>query len=190
MDTLLARLRQAGGIDRPVGIAVFDDPTVNAVTLPGGRIVVMRALIDKVEDGAELAAVVAHEMGHIAHRDPTTLLLRRMGLGVVAAALGWNDTLGGAANLAQGFLALSFSRRAETAADAAEQQYLSRVGLRADGLGRLFARLETLEDHDGGIPWLATHPSTEQRRALATRSTAGVPPFSHTEWAALRAICN
>jgi predicted Zn-dependent protease len=169
---------------------VFDDPTINAVTLPGGRIVVMRALIDKVEDGAELAAVVAHEMGHIAHRDPTTLLLRRMGLGVVAAALGWNDTLGGAANLAQGFLALSFSRRAETAADAAEQQYLSRVGLRADGLGRLFARLETLEDHDGGIPWLATHPSTEQRRALATRSTAGVPPFSHTEWAALRAICN
>ena len=180
----VARLRQAGGIERPVGIAVFDDPTVNAVTLPGGRIVLMRGLIDTVDDGAELAGVIAHEMGHIAHRDPTTLLLWRMGLGMVAA------TLGGAAEVAQDFLALSYSRRAGAAADAAAQQYLTRVGLRADGLGRFVARLETLDDHDGGIPWLATHPPTEQHSALATRSTAGMPPFSDAEWAALCAICH
>ncbi len=189
LDTLVARLRQAGEVDRPVRIAVLDDPTVNAVTLPGGRILVMRGLIDMVDDGAELAGVIAHEMGHVAHRDPTTLLLRRMGLGMVTAALGWNDTLGSAAGLAQGFLALSYSRHAEAAADAAAQQYLTRAGLRADGLGRFFARMATLEGHGGGIPWLATHPPTEQRRALATRSTAGAPPFSDTKWAALRAIC-
>jgi beta-barrel assembly-enhancing protease len=199
LDTLVARLRQAGGIDRPVRITVLNDPTVNALTLPGGRIVVMRGLIDKVDDGAELAAVIAHEMGHVAHRDPTTLLLRQLGLGVAAATFGWNDALGGAAGLAQGFLALSYSRRAEAAADAAAQQYLTRAGLRADGLGRFFARLEVLEGHggdrqvgdpqDGGIPWLATHPPTEQRRAEATRSTAGAAPFTEAEWAALRTIC-
>jgi len=204
LDSLVARLRQAGGIDRQVRIAVLDDPTVNAVTLPGGRIVVMRGLIDKVDDGAELAAVIAHEMGHVAHRDPTTLLLRRMGLGMVAAALGWNDTLGSAAGLAQSVLALSYNRRAEAAADAAAQEYLSRAGLRADGLGRFFARMETLERQDGerqdeerqggegqggGVPWLATHPPTEERRAQGTHSTTGAPPFSDAEWAALRDIC-
>lgn len=190
LDTLVVRLRQAGGIDRPVRIAVLDAPTVNAVTLPGNRIVVMRGLIDKVDDGTELAGVIAHEMGHVAHRDPTTLLLRRMGLGLAAAALGWNDTLGSAAGLAQGFLALSYSRSAEAAAaDAAAQQFLTRAGLRADGLGRFFARMEVLEGQNGDIPWLATHPPTDQRRALATRSTVGAPPFSEAEWAALRAIC-
>jgi Zn-dependent protease with chaperone function len=189
LDTLVARLRRAGEVDRPVRIAVLDDSAVNAVTLPDGRILVMRGLIDTVDDGAELAGVIAHEMGHVAHRDPTTLLLRRMGLGIVAAAVGWNDTLGSAAGMAQTFVALSYSRSAEAAADAAAQQFLTRAGLRADGLERFFARMETLEGRGSDIPWLATHPPTAQRRAQATRSTAGAAPFSDTEWAAVRAIC-
>jgi predicted Zn-dependent protease len=161
---------------------------VNALTLPGGRVLVMRGLIDKAQDGAELAGVIAHELGHVAHRDPTTLLLRQVGIGFIAASLGWNDALANAGGIAQDLMTLSYSRRAEAAADAAGEAYLNRAGLRADGLGRFFAHLEATEGH-GVIALLATHPPTEERRAHSTRSTDGALPLSDAEWVAVRSMC-
>ena len=137
LEVLVARLRAAGGIEPAVGIAVLDDRMVNALTLPGGRVLVMCGLIDKAQDGAEVAGVIAHELGHVAHRDPTTLLLRQLGIGFVAASLGWNDALANAGGLAQNLMTLLYSRRAEAAADVAGEAYLDRVGLRADGLGQI-----------------------------------------------------
>jgi hypothetical protein len=48
---------------------------------------------------------------------------------------------------------------------------------------------ETIEGHGGGIAWLATHPPTAQRLAHAAQSTAGAPPLSDEEWAAVRGMC-
>jgi beta-barrel assembly-enhancing protease len=79
--------------------------------------------------------------------------------------------------------------RAEAAADAAGEAFLTQAGLRADGLRRFFAQLETIEGHGGGIVWLATHPPSAQRLAHATQSTARAPPFSDDEWAAIRGMC-
>jgi predicted Zn-dependent protease len=172
-----------------VRIAVIDSPIVNALTLPGGRVLVMRGLIRRIDDGAELAGVIAHELGHVAHHDATTLMLRQLGIGFVMALLGWNDALGGVGEIAQNLATLSYSRRAEAAADAAAEAFLTRAGLRADGLGRFFARLEAIEGH-GSIPLLASHPSTEERRARATVSTAGTPPLSDAEWVAVRRMCD
>ena len=44
-------------------------PTVNAVSLPGGHIIVFTGLLNRVTSENELAFVLAHEMGHYAHRD-------------------------------------------------------------------------------------------------------------------------
>lgn len=189
LEALVARLRVAGGIEPVVRIAVLDDRMVNALTLPGGRVLVMRGLIDKAQDGAELAGVIAHELGHVAHRDPTTRLLRQLGIGFIAASLGWNDALANAGGIAQDLMTLSYSRRAEAAADAAGEAYLNRAGLRADGLGRFFAHLEATEGR-GVIALLATHPPTEERRAHATRTTDGTLPLSDAEWAAVRGMCH
>jgi predicted Zn-dependent protease len=189
LETLVGRLRAAGGIAPEIHIEVLDDPMVNALTLPGGRVLVMRGLIDKVQDGGELAGVIAHELGHVAHRDPVTLLLRQMGIGLVVASLGWNDAFADSGGIAQQLLTLSYSRQAEAAADAAGEAFLTQAGLRADGLHRFFAQLETIEGHGGGFAWLATHPPTAQRLARATQSTAGAPPLSDEEWAAVRRMC-
>jgi predicted Zn-dependent protease len=189
LESLVEKLRVAGSIPSKVHVEVLDDPMVNAMTLPGRRVLVMRGLIDKAQDGGELAGVIAHELGHVAHRDPTTLLLRQMGIELIAASLGWNDTIADTGGIAQQLLTLSYSRQAEAAADAAGEAFLTRAGLRADGLGRFFAQLETIQGHDGGVPWLATHPPTPQRLAHAMRSTAGAPPFSDAEWQAVRGMC-
>jgi predicted Zn-dependent protease len=187
LERLVGRLRAASDLP-PVRIRVVDDPMVNAFTLPGGRVLLMRGLIDTASDSAELAGVIAHELGHVAHHDPTTLLLRQVGLGALATLLGWNDTLTYAGGIARNLVALSYSRRAEEAADAAAQDYLARAGLRADGLGRFFARLQVIEGQ-APIALLATHPPTEARRAHATRGADGAAPMTDAEWTAVRRTC-
>lgn len=63
----------------PVTIEVVDVGVPNAFALPGGHILVLRGLIDKVETPEQLAGVIAHELGHVAHRDgrPRPVEVRR-----------------------------------------------------------------------------------------------------------------
>jgi len=190
LDRLTERLRVAGGITRPVHLTVLDDPLVNAFTLPGGRVVVMRGLIDQAEDGPELAGVIAHELGHVAHYDPTIMLLRQIGFSVLTTAVGLGDSSSVGVSLSRDLLARSYGRDAETAADAAAIATLTKAGLRADGLGRFFADLEAHEHGVAGeITWLNTHPPTEQRRHEVARSAEGKEPFTEAEWTAIKAIC-
>ena len=62
---------------------VSDAPVVNALALPGGKIVVYSALVDVMEDDQELAFVLGHELGHFHNRDH----LKRMGRGLVGISM-------------------------------------------------------------------------------------------------------
>ncbi|MCW8842698.1 MAG: M48 family metallopeptidase, partial [Rhodobacteraceae bacterium] len=63
----------------PVTVTVLDHRMVNAFALPGGHIVFMRGLLEAADRPEEVAAVFAHEMGHVASRDPTRHALRSAG---------------------------------------------------------------------------------------------------------------
>ena len=182
LDGLVSRLAGGGG---PVQASVVDDPMVNAFTLPGRRVVVMRGLIAAAGDGDELAGVVAHELGHVAHRDPAKALLRAMGLNLVAVSLGWGGLDGG--QVARTLLGLSYSRAAESAADAYALATLRAAGLRADGLGRFFTKI----DGKASLPaFLSDHPPTAERRAKAEQvGPEGAPAFTPAEWKALQGMC-
>jgi beta-barrel assembly-enhancing protease len=190
LDRLAERLRQAGGIKRRVRLIVLDDPLVNAFTLPGGRVVVMRGLIDEADDGPELAGVIAHEFGHVAHYDPTAMMIRQFGISLLETSIGLGDSSSVGAGLSRDLLTRSYGRDAETAADAAAIDTLTKANLRADGLSRFFERLEARESdgaHGGG--WLSTHPPTDQRRARVARGAEGQEPFTAPEWDAIRRMC-
>ena len=169
----------------PARIAVANDGVVNAFALPGDRILLERGLIDAAADGEELAGVLAHEMGHIAHRDPTRALFRQFGFSLVAAALGWTPFSTG--NIAGTLLDLSYSRAAETAADAFSVTSLRDAGLRADGLGRFFGHME--REVPSGPSFLSDHPATADRRARVVQPDAGEPAFAAAEWQAIRSMC-
>jgi Zn-dependent protease with chaperone function len=195
LDQLAARLGTAAvGLDRTPSVGVIDGATVNAFALPGRRILVMRGLIDAAEDGDELAGVLAHEMGHIAHRDPMKSLLRAAGLSAVAAALGLGDGgVASSASLARAVATAAYGRAAETQADAAAIETLRRADLRADGLGRFFRLLERHEAEPGGsgqpLTWLSDHPLTAEREARVAQPSDGAPAMTGAEWSALRRIC-
>jgi beta-barrel assembly-enhancing protease len=134
LQGLVDRLRVAAQIDHTVPVTVLDNPAINAFTLPGDRVVIMRGLIDAAQDGDEVSCVIAHELGHVAHHDPLVMALRQVGLSLAVAALGFGDS-GTLASIAQRLTTLSFSRAMESAADASALRTLAAAGLRADGLG-------------------------------------------------------
>ena len=169
----------------PVRIAVVNDGLVNAFALTGHRILLERGLLDAAEDGEELAGVLGHEMGHIAHRDPTRALIRQAGLSVVAAALGWSGLSSG--GFARNLLDLSYSRAAESAADAFSVTTLHDAGLRSDGLGRFFGHMEGR--WPSGPSFLSDHPATADRQASVAQPVSGEAAFTAAEWQAIRMMC-
>jgi Zn-dependent protease with chaperone function len=99
-------------------IHVRKAPTINALALPGGHIIVFTGLLDKVTSENELAFILAHEMGHYAHRDH----LRGLGRAVVFMSIStflFGPESGVSRMVARGLgmTEMSFSRSQETQAD-------------------------------------------------------------------------
>ena len=199
-DRALAALtdRLAAGAEThvPLDVRVLDHPMVNAFALPGGRIVVFRGLLREAESPEELAGVLAHEIGHVAARDPTRLALRSAGTaGLLGLLLG--DVTGATATVAlsEAMLRSGYQREAETEADRYAADLLAREGLPTGPLAGFF---DKLRDVHGDTPKLFSHLSTHpdlKGRAEATREADTIgdgtfrPALSDQQWVALRNIC-
>jgi predicted Zn-dependent protease len=159
---------------------VLNSPTVNAFALPGGFVYVTRGLLSLASDEAELAGVLAHEIGHVTARHAA----QRYSQGVVAAGVTTllGAVVGDLAEIAQfGATAYlqSYSRDQEFQADELGVRYLTRAGYAPRAMASFLAKL--LEDsriaaEAAGRPdegdrfdLFATHPRTLDRveRALA-----------------------
>jgi predicted Zn-dependent protease len=177
LEALLARLVRhwpENAYAVRVGVVEADEP--NAFALPGGQLLVTRALLQQAASENELAFVLGHELGHLAGRDPLRALGRGLLVSLVLAAFGGADGVTVAASAAE-LGERSFSREQESAADrfalalvAAEYGH---VGGAADFLRRL------PDAHEAGAAeraasWLATHPRSAERvaelEALAARN--------------------
>jgi Zn-dependent protease with chaperone function len=197
LQKMADRLTRDAGLEYELRLHVLDMKDVNAFALPGGHVTLLRGLLEAAESPEEVAAVLAHEIGHVEHRDPTRLALRSAGsVGVLGLLLG--DFAGGLVVLyvSEWLIQASYSRGAEAAADSYAHAALARAGLPAEPMAVFFQRL--LEEHgdaDGLVSHLASHPDlrgrAEAARAADMVGTAAFTPVLSTkEWAALRAICD
>lgn len=190
LEQLEARLASAAGVAQPVRLVVIDSKMLNALTLPGARMVIMRGLLDQIGNADQLAGVMAHETGHIARRDPLVALLRSAGIGVVSATLGINLGFADVSSLAGRLVGLSYSREMERLADANGIAYLQASGLRSDGLAAFFALADKHGGSAGGAPeFLSDHPRTTDRQKRSQGSPLGESALTAQQWAAVRAMC-
>lgn len=174
--------RIARGSDRPditYRVTVLNSPVVNAFALPGGYVYVTRGLLALVNDEAELAGVIGHEIGHVIARHGAQRQTAALGasvLGAVLGAIAGNQAVDQVVGLGgQGLLA-GYSRDQEYEADALGVRYLARAGYdpyaQADFLNvmeeqqRLQATLSG-QKYDASADWLASHPATPERVAAA-----------------------
>jgi len=152
----------------PWTFEVVDDPTTNAFALPGGHIFVTRGLLAHLENEAQLATVLGHEIGHVTAEHSLNQMSKQQ-LASVGIGLG-GLVSGSVAALGQkglSLLMLKFSRDDERQADTLGVRYALRAGYDPREMPKVFAVLERVskrESHGKTLPtWLETHPDPEER---------------------------
>ncbi|QIE56439.1 M48 family metallopeptidase [Pikeienuella piscinae] len=196
LATLTARLEGAADAHLPLTVRVLDHPMVNAFALPGGQIILFRGLLRNADSPEALAGVLAHEIGHVAARDPTRLTLRSAGTaGMIGLLLG--DFTGATVTVAlsEALLRSGYQREAEAAADDYAAKLLAAEGLPTAPLAGFFRKLKG-EKGDGApaLSHLSSHPDLDGRAAeMRAADTIGDAPYepalSDQDWVALRNIC-
>lgn len=162
--------------------ALFTVPEPNAFALPGGKVGVNTGILKVATNQDQLAAVLAHEIGHVVENHHDERITRQMGtqtgLGLVGALLGSRYGQG-AANAtsqfggiaAQGLFLLPNSRIQETEADVVGQRLMAQAGFDPAQAVNLWENMISA----GGSrqpEWLSTHPDP-QARIQELRSRAG-----------------
>lgn len=158
---------------------VLDSPVVNAFAVPGGFIYMTRGILAYLNDEAELAGVMGHEIGHVTARHSAKMYsqaqVAQVGL-VLGAAL--SKTFRQFAGLAQAGLTvlfLSFSREHERQADDLGVLYSSKAGYEGSRMSNMFITLQKLNPQSGrdGLPtWLSTHPDPPNRIEAIKKAAA------------------
>lgn len=196
LEAMRTQLTQGRSDDLPLSLYVLDHELINAFALPGGFVVLFRGLIDTAQAPEEVAAVLAHEIGHVVSRDPTRHALRSAGsIGVLGLVFG--DFAGGAVILllAEQLIAAQYSQEAEAAADVFATEMLLNAGVAPSALGDMFQRfLEEYGDSEGVMAHFLSHPELKERIAAARAATpegfVSQPVISPRDWQALQAICD
>jgi predicted Zn-dependent protease len=168
---------------------VLNSPVVNAFALPGGYVYVTRGLVALANSEAELAGVLAHEIGHVTGRHTAQRYSRAMAAGLGMTVL--DAWLGGgaasqAAQLGAQLYLSSYSRGQENEADTLGIRYLRQTGYdpyaEADFLrslqrnSQLTKRIFSPDSRERSLDqFFSTHPQTSDRVTNVIRQAGGAP---------------
>jgi beta-barrel assembly-enhancing protease len=148
-----------------------DSQTVNAFALPGGQVFITAALYDRLENEAQLAGVLGHEIGHVIGRHGAEHMAKGQ-LGqmlVTAVGVGTSDREGGttatmAAMMASQMLQLKYNRSDELESDSIGMGYMTQAGFDPSEMRKVMQILKAASGSRGKGPGIfATHPDPDAR---------------------------
>jgi predicted Zn-dependent protease len=172
--------------DFPYTITTLNDQTVNAFALPGGYIYITRGLLALADNEAEMAGVLAHEIGHSVARHTAERYSKAVAanlgmniLGVIGSVFGAPPGVGNIASFgAQAYLQ-SFSREQELEADMLGVRYLARAGYDPAAMTSFLRKLQANDKLEAALKGdsgkeksfsiMSTHPRTSERVAQAIK---------------------
>ena len=199
LDSMVEKLAAGARLPGPLRVDVVDTPMVNAFALPGGRIYLFRPILDKAEGPDEVAGVLAHEIGHVVHRDAMRALVHG---GALSLAIGMvlGDVTGGStlAILGKILVGQAYSRENEAEADRVSVDLMDKAGADPRAINQFFRRITPFgQPRERSITdLLAGHPVTQDRMAAVDALAAERqgrerrPILDRAAWQALKTICN
>lgn len=169
-------------------VTLLNSNVNNAFAIPGGYVYVTRQLVALMNDEAELAFVMGHEVGHVAARHAQKRE-QRSGLASIlagiAGAVTGSNIVGQVAGAGAQLYTLGYSRDQEREADSLGVRYLTRAGYDPLASGRILAALgaqTSLEaklagqNGKGPVGWLSTHPANGERVSRINKEAATLVP--------------
>ena len=198
LDDLTSLLTEGTALENQVSVQLVSAGMSNAFALPGGYVMVTGELLEEMSGPDELAAVLAHEFGHVEHRHSMVAFTRYMGTAFIVQLI-----TGGGSGSSQWILIagselanISYSREFEREADAYAIARLTETGIGTQGMTAFFDRLAAQEgDTDDRFrtvqAFARTHPFSDERAEAAREGhiekTREV--MSAQEWTALKSLC-
>jgi predicted Zn-dependent protease len=164
--------------DRPsidYDFTILDSDLINAFAAPGGYIFITRGLLESMEDEAELAMVLSHEIAHVTALHGVQMIQKEMGqnalaiLGTLGAAIVAGPEamlmMANTASLFSSLYMLGYSRDRELEADQLGLQYLLRAGYDPRASLRFLKKLESGDNKNlqGWDLYFRTHPPISDR---------------------------
>jgi len=173
----------------PWHFTVVDVPAINAFALPGGYIYITRGILPFLQDEAQMAGVLGHEIGHVNARHSARQYSRstasELGLIVGSILVPQTRPFAQLGETGLGLLMLKNSRDDELQADSLGAKYASRAGWDPDGIPQMLttlARIEEASDNKGVPNWMQTHPVAEDRvqrvQAAVREAEVGATKFT------------
>lgn len=177
-SSMIPHLEEGVPDDLPWEFTILNSDVINAFALPGGQVFITRGLASQLDNEAQLAGVLGHEIGHVTkrhgNRQMSKSVLAQGGLAVGAIVVGAADegsvlreygTYGlPVAQVGSQLVLLSYGREAEYDSDEAGMKYMSLAGYKPSGQRGVMQKLAQLSAGGQRPPaWLSTHPYPEAR---------------------------
>lgn len=175
----LANSQEAKASGFPFSFEVVADPSINAFALPGGPMFINTGLLKAVDNEAQLAGVMGHEMSHVILRHGTNQASKAQLIqlpAILGSAVVGNSMLGQLTQLGIGLGAnsvlLKFSRGAETQADLMGSHLMAEAGYDPVQMAKFFEKLNTGEQ---APQFLSDHPNPGNREKAIEQEAARLP---------------
>jgi hypothetical protein len=175
----------APGERYPYQFKLVNDTAINAFALPGGFIYINRGIVEAADREAELAGVMAHEIGHVVLRHGTNQASRnsifQLGFGILGGIFGGGGGVGAivaqaGAGIGAAAFFNGFSRDAERQADLMGAQILYDAGWDPTGMPEFFEKLEA-GGGSRGPEFLSSHPNPGNRAQSVAEEIRKIGPL-------------
>lgn len=164
---------------------IIKSDQINAFTIPGGNIFMFSELMKIAETPEEVAAVLAHEIGHAERRHVVSKLIKELSITAIVSVLSGGDP-SILTQVLKDIVGNSFERKQEEEADKFALELLEKASISPKSLARFFERLnEKNLDYDENLEILMTHPHNDKRieqvRRYKTKNNFKPLPFN-VDW--------
>ncbi|EKD71014.1 MAG: hypothetical protein ACD_46C00297G0001 [uncultured bacterium] len=189
LKKLISRIYPIDQTDKTynIDVRVVKDHDINAYAELGGHIFINTGLLQQARSPEELAGVIAHEIGHVQHRDIFRAFVAKF-FTYEAVHLVFQGEVDSSSYWTKFFLDMGFSRKQEARADEAGLLRLQKAHVDNSGLRDFFQRMEAM---DNWPSFISDHPSDSDRLVKVEKyqNHGSTPILSKKEWSNLKNYC-